>query len=209
MKRPILGMLLLAILATVVAGAVTVPFIYESQTLWYKVGSDKTMLRAGQILGLLAYVALAVQILLGTRGKTLEHVFGVPALVGWHKANGIFLCVFAALHIFLVLAPEGLGNLPLGLKHWPEMVGGGLFLLLFLQVVSSVLRPRLHFPYKPWRAWHRLVGYLALGLAGVHVLFVADSFAQGVPRMAFFGTLLAVVVAVAVGKLSRESHHVQ
>ena len=42
--------------AVLLGGALLVPFYYETQTLWYKMGGDKLMLRAGQLAGLLALV---------------------------------------------------------------------------------------------------------------------------------------------------------
>ncbi len=201
MHRTGLGLSLIAIVVIIGAGALTIPFVYESQTLWYKMGADKTLLRAGQLVGLLALLSLLVQILLGTRGKLLEETFGVASLVTWHKANGILLCCFAALHIILVLVPEGVANLPTGAKNWPEMVGGVLFLMVLAQVVSSLFRQKFAFDYKRWRAAHRTLGYLAFCSVAVHVLFVADSFTEGVPRIALLVVLGGVNVIVLVTKM--------
>jgi predicted ferric reductase len=197
MKRLWPGILLTGVVILVVAGAMAIPFLYESQTLWYKVGVDRTLLRSGQLVGLLALISLVLQILLGTRGKILEDTFGIAAVMRWHRANGILLCCLAVLHVVLVLLPEGIANLPIGIKHWPEMVGGGLVLVIFSQVISSSLRQRLGLGYTKWRAVHRVLGYFALCLAAVHVLFVADSFAQGVPRIAL-QVLLATVTTLVV-----------
>jgi len=194
------GILLMSVVFLLVAGALTIPFVYESQTLWYKVGVDKTLLRSGQLVGLLALISLILQIILGTRGRVLEDAFGVAAVIRWHRTNGILLCCLAVLHVVFVLLPEGITNLPIGMKHWPEMVGGGLVLVIFSQVLSSSLRQQLGLVYTKWRAVHRVLGYLALCLAAVHVLFVADSFAQGVPRIALQVMLIAVVALIVAVK---------
>ena len=201
MKRPLIAAFLIITVVIIVAGALTIPFVFESQTLWYKTGMDKTLLLAGQLVGLLALVALTIQIFLGARGKILEETFGVVALMVWHRVNGLLLCCLAALHIILVLVPEGIANLPIGKKHWPEMIGGVLFLMIFSQVISSFFRQQLGFIYKQWRTVHRVLGYLALCLAAVHVLFVADSFAQGVPRIALLAILAIVFVLVFLIKV--------
>jgi len=179
----------------VVGGAFSIPFVYESQTLWYKVGLDKTLLRAGKIAGLLAAILLFVQILLGARGKNLEELFGVASLVMWHRVNGVLVLVLALCHVTLVLIPEGLANLPIGLKFWPEMVGAALLVIILSMVVSSHLRQRLGFVYARWRKFHKLLGYSALALIGVHIFFVSESFEQVVPRTALV-TVVAVVLAV-------------
>lgn len=201
MKRPLLGIFLIGTVVFVIAGALTIPFVYESQTLWYKVGVDKTFLRVGQLVGLLALASLILQILLGARGAFLEETFGVQALVAWHRTNGVLLCGLAVLHIILVLVPEGIANLPIGAKYWPEMVGGVLFLVICSQAIASLYRQQLGFIYKKWRTVHRALGYLALCLAAVHVLFVADSFAQGVPRISLLVVLATVLMRITVVKL--------
>ena len=190
--------------AVFLACTLAVPFIYESQTLWYKTGVDRLLLQGGQLLGLLALFSLIAQIGLGTRGKILEEAFGVATLVSWHKRNGLLLCFLALLHVLFILVPEGIANLPLGKKHWPEMVGGLLLLLLFLQAVFSLLRQKLALNYLRWRVVHRGVGYLALGLVAIHVLFVADSFAQGVPRGALVFVLATVILVVSAVKFSKK-----
>jgi len=190
--------------AVFLACILAVPFVYESQTLWYKTGVDRLLLQGGQLLGLLALFSLIVQILLGTRGRALEEAFGVATLVRWHKRNGLLLCFFAVLHVLFILVPEGLANLPLGKKHWPEMVGGLLLVLLFLQAVFSLLRQKLALNYLRWRVVHRGVGYLALGLLVLHVLFVADSFAQGVPRGALVFAVAVVMLVISGVKLSKK-----
>ncbi len=197
-----MGICLIGTVAFVIAGALTIPFVYESQTLWYKVGVDKTFLRVGQLVGLLALASLIVQILLGARGAFLEETFGVKALMVWHRTNGVLLCCLAALHVALVLVPEGITNLPIGLKHWPETVGGVLLLLICSQAISSLYRQQLGFIYKKWRLIHRTLGYLAFCLAAVHVLFVADSFVQGIPRIGLLVVLAIVLVRVIVVKIS-------
>jgi predicted ferric reductase len=190
--------------AVFLACILAVPFVYESQTLWYKTGVDRLLLQGGQLLGLLALFSLIVQILLGTRGRVLEEAFGVATLVRWHKSNGLLLCFFAVLHVLFILVPEGLANLPLGKKHWPEMVGGLLLVVLFLQAVFSLLRQKLALNYLRWRVVHRGVGYLALGLVVLHVLFVADSFAQGVPRGALVFAVAVVMLVISGVKLSKK-----
>ncbi len=191
------------VLTILVVGALSLPFVYESQTLWYKAGVNKILLRAGQLFGMLALVSLIVQIILGTRGKFLETAFGVAALVAWHKTNRTFICCLATAHIMLVLLPEGLTNLPIGLKHWPEMVGGGLFLVIVSQVISSRYKQQLRFAYKQWRVVHRLLGYLALCLLATHVWFVADSFAHNVPRLALVVMLVTVLVLISSIKIMK------
>lgn len=194
MKKRMIGGLLLALLAIIAGGALSIPFVYESQTLWYKVGHDKSLLRAGQLAGLCTALAIFIQILLGVRGKLLEELLGVAALMRWHRANGILLAFLALLHMVLVLVPEGITNLPIGVKYWPEMVGVLLLFLVLTMVVSSQFRQQFGLVYHRWRFVHRLLACLIPLLVAVHVLFVSDSFERGIPRAG----LLVILAALAV-----------
>lgn len=192
--------LVVCLLLLVTSGALSIPFIYESQTLWYKVGIDRTMLRGGQMAGLLTSILLFVQILLAARGSFLKELFGIAALMQWHRVNGIIVSFFALCHVFLVLAPEGMANLPIGIKYWPEIVGSLLLWIILSMVISSQFRQKLGLDYKRWRKIHKPLGYLVIIFLAVHVSFVSDSFEQIVPRVALFTTLGCVFVAVLLSK---------
>lgn len=186
--------------AILLGGALAVPFAYETQTLWYKTGINRIMLRTGQLHGMLALVLLVVQVLLAVRPRFLEKAFGGATLLRWHRTNGVLIALVAIGHVGLVLGPEGWANLPIGGKYWPEMTGGALLLLLLVTAVTSRFRANLHLDFATWRRWHRLAGYLAPLLVGIHVLFVSDSFAQGLPRVlllaAGMGLTLIVVLTI-------------
>lgn len=193
---------LVGLFIVVIGGALSIPFIYESQTLWYKIGVDKTMLRAGKIAGLLAVILLFVQILLGVRGEFLQELFGMPSLMRWHRVNGVFILVLALCHVTLVLVPEGILNLPIGVKYWPEMVGGMLFLVIFSMVISSQFRQQLGFAYVKWRTIHKLFGYSALALVAIHVFFVSESFEYIIPRAGLIAAVITVVIGVSQVKIA-------
>jgi predicted ferric reductase len=186
--------------AVFLGGALTVPFFYETQTLWYKTGADKLMLRAGQMAGLLALVLLVLQVILSVRGSFLADLFGGANMMRWHRVNGVLAACAALLHVTLILAPEGLGNLPIGKKYWPEMIGGALFLLIVLTVLSSQYRSALKWDYKQWRMLHKPSGYLILVLVLLHVLFVSESFEQGVPRVVLLTVFAGLALFTAVVK---------
>lgn len=184
MKRTLLQILFLGIGALVVAGGCALPFLYPTQTLWYKTGWEKAVLQTGHLFGVFAFLALVLQLLFGSRGALLERAFGVSLVMRLHRANGQILPLLVLCHMALVLLPEGLANLPLGLTFWPEMVGGAALLAIVVQVVAAQVRQRFSLDYRRWRSGHRWLGYTVLLLAAVHVLFVADSFASGLPRLA-------------------------
>lgn len=200
--RVFYGGFLLILLLCYIAGALSIPFVYESATLWYKVALDKTILRAGHLAGMLAVVLLFVQILLAARGRFLVEIYGLATVMRCHRINGIVTALTGCVHAGLVLAPEGFANLPIGRKFWPEMVGGMLLVILLFMAFSSQFREKLGLDYRNWRSLHKPLGYLASVLVVVHVLFVSDSFTQAVPKGALLLSFLTVAGLVLLSKIS-------
>ncbi len=198
-RRNLYRILAILVFVLCIAGALSVPFYFETQTLWYKMGSDKTMLRTGQLAGMLALVFLFVQITLALRSRFLERLFTAASLLRWHRINGLFIGLLAVSHVLLVLVPEGLSNLPFGKKHWPEMVGMLLFSILLPMIAASHFRQKLKLDYHRWKAVHRVLGYLVVLLVTIHALYVSESFEHEslqIALLALFGALLVQVVIV-------------
>lgn len=182
-RRWVLLALFFSVFLLLCAGAISFPYLFETQTLWYKFGTDKTVLRIGQIAGMLALLLIFLQPLLAMRIRLWDRIVGLGNLYNLHRLNGILIVVLALCHILLVQLPEGMTNLPIGKKYWPEMVGMVLFLLLFSLICSAFFRTSLRLPYHRWHLMHRLAGYLIAITALIHVLFVSDAFKQFPPRL--------------------------
>lgn len=194
--------LVLAAVLLFIAGALSIPFVYETTTLWYKIGFDKTLLRAGQVAGMLALTLIFFQVIPAARGPFLVKIFGLAAIMRWHRINGFVIGLAGVAHVALVLAPEGFVNLPIGVKHWPEMVGGGLLATVLFMVFSSQFRERLHLDYKIWRLIHKPLGYLAPVILIAHVLSVSDSFHQPVPKTALLTTFVIGAGLIVLSKMT-------
>jgi predicted ferric reductase len=182
-------------------GTLVIPFAYETQTLWYKSGVKKVLLIAGQMSGLLAMFFLLLQIVLAIRPKLLTALFGASQIVRWHKVNGGFIALAAFVHVLLVLLPEGIDNLPIGKKYWPEMTGMLVLLFVFLTVSVSYLRNRLRLTYSSWRVWHTILGYLIPLVACIHVLFVSESFHDGAPRVSLLIVITGLFLLIVTTKI--------
>lgn len=199
-RRIIFRVIVITSLLAMIGGALSIAFFYESQTLWYKVGSDKIMLRGGQLFGLLTATLLFTQIVLAVRGKLLLKAFKLASIMRWHRFNGVLVAFCAVCHVLLVLVPEGLTNLPFGWEFWPEMVGMLLLSIILFMVISSQFRQQIGFNYQRWRGIHRFLGYLAVVVVGIHTFFVSDSFAHPVPAVALFLSLVGVALVVGLSK---------
>ena len=194
-------MFFLFIFIVFLSGALSIPFYFETMTLWYKFGIDKTMLRAGQLAGMSALVMFVLQIILAVRGQYLEKHFGRAGMTRFHRINGVVILILAISHVILVLVPEGITNLPIGKKHWPEMIGVILLLVTTVIVVSTTFRQQLGIKYNLWRTFHKIFGYIVLALLMIHVLFVSDSFEHSQLRailILLFGTLFLWVITAKI-----------
>jgi len=209
-NRRITLIIVLTVLLAAAGTGIVLPFAYESTTMWYKIGLDKTLLRAGKICGVLAVTLICAQSIIGLRPDMLDKAFGAPTLLRWHRRGAALIVLLAVLHVLLILAPEGLKNLPIGFKFWPEMIGGGLLLLLIGQAGYSWARERWRLAYRRWRTIHRYVAWSILLLAPVHLLFVSETFNQIVPRLWVAGVIggtLAIQLTVRIRRrLSARKH---
>lgn len=193
LAKNLLAMALVLLALTSFYWALSLPFILETKTLWYKTGSDRLIYLGGQIAGMLAMVLFFWQIGLLVWGRVLKGVVATATTAKLHRILGPAVACTALVHAFLILLPEGLTNLPMGRRHWPEMVGMALLLVLLSTVIISLLRSRLAMSYPRWRFYHRLSGYLAIWLVVLHVAFVSESFAGIAERAILLGFSLLLL----------------
>ncbi|MFH0730561.1 MAG: ferric reductase-like transmembrane domain-containing protein [Pseudomonadota bacterium] len=199
-----------AVAFTVIAcigGALCIPFLYESPTMFYKFGVDKLLLRSAKMIGLAAAILLLLQFPLAGRLKWLDRLFSLPVLYRIHRLNaymagGLILC-----HPLLVLVPEGRWRIPFELRYWPEWVGGALLTAILFQIGLSHWRPHLFNAYHKWRRVHCILGPLSLILLFLHILNVSETFeAAGLPRNLVLGTAIGSLVLWAWIRIGRLRH---
>ena len=187
--RLLFGVLLSIITLLSVAGAVAIPFYFESSTILYKFGLDRHLLRAGQVMGVAAALLLVMQIILSARLKCLDRVFGLNHLFKFHRLTGIIIAWLILLHPILIFIPEDRIMIPFEWRYWPEFVGLFLLLLIVVTVIVSHWRAGLKLPFHRWWPIHRSIAVLIIAALGIHVLFVSDTFEQKLPRILAFGAL--------------------
>lgn len=180
-RRQIIAAVLILCLLLLMAGGATIPFLFESQTMYYKFGLDKTLLRLGKIAGISAALLMAVQLLLGGRFKPVDRIYPLDKLLVLHRLSGAALLLLTLLHPLLVIVPEGLANLPIGWKFWPEYTGASLLALLLSLALSALCRSFFNIPFNSWWLGHRTGAFLAFILLLIHVRFVSETFEKGIP----------------------------
>ena len=166
----------------VLVGAVSIPFVFESQSILYKFGANKIMLRVGKILGITAALLILVQVIFSARLKILDRTVALDRLYSFHRLNAILITALIVLHPVLVLIPEGLTNISFDLRSWPEMVGTLLLFLLLSIAVTGIWRLKFNLSFDRWLFIHRLATSTVVLMLGLHVLYVSDTFKQPIPR---------------------------
>ena len=192
------GLLITAALL-VLAGALSIPFLFESPSIRYKFGFDKTLLQTGKLVGLGAAALLLFQLLLAARLKFFDRVFTLPRVWVLHRLNGYFIVLLALLHPIFILWPEDFTLPPMELAYWPQAAGLVLLMLIGLQAGVSRWHQKLKIAFNRWRLYHRYVGGLIILMLVLHVLFVSETFAAGLPRFALLAAtgLCGLIFSVA------------
>lgn len=176
------------------AAALSIPFVFESPSMWYKFGLDKTSLRVGKMLGLAAGVLIFLQLPLAGRLKFLDRIFSMPAMIRQHRIHAWLIVVLGVAHPLLVLYSEKKWLIPFEIRYWPEWVGVGLLVMILLLFAASRWRKTVAVAFHVWMPLHRIGGLMIVVLLIVHVLYVSESFTDNViPMMAV--VVVAVVLA--------------
>lgn len=183
MHRKTLAALLITIAVVLLAATLTIPFLFESQSMFYKFGWKKTLLRVGKMVGLAAAFLVCLQLALAGRLKWLDRIFSLPALYSAHRYIAYAIVVLVIVHPILVFIPDNMLMIPFEARYWPEWVGAGLLVVILFQFGMSQWRLKIFRAYQKWLLFHRLMGILAMTLLVIHVLYVSETFEHdGFPR---------------------------
>jgi predicted ferric reductase len=184
--RLFFGFLLSIALLLAMAGAIFIPFYFESSSILYKFGADRQLLRSGQVMGMVAGCLLLLQIVLSARLKCLDRIFGFGNLFGFHRITGFIIACLIIMHPIMIFIPENRIFIPFELRYWPEFVGFFLLFLIIFTVISSHWRAWLRLSFHRWWPIHRWSAVLIVVAFWVHVLSVSDTFEQKMPHMTAF-----------------------
>ncbi len=196
-QKAFIKLLYFIIFAAIIVLASTIPFYYESPSMYYKTGLDKILLRSGKILGIIATILIFYQLIFISRFKNIEKIFKLKSLFQAHRTNGIILLVAALIHPILILGADHFVFFPFELKYWPEFTGIALLLILITFVVISHFQKRIGLDYKLWRWLHKSFAPVIIIFVFVHVLNVSRTFESGAPYYAliiFFILNLILIV---------------
>ena len=180
--RIILGTTIVVLALLLLACGWVVPFKYESFSILYKFGMEKAYLRSGKIVGITTALLIFYQMLLASQLTIFEQVFSAKKLFFLHRLNGIAIAVLVIVHPLFIKASENFTPYTFAKKYYPEFLGIGVLCVLLALSIAAVLRNFYKLPYKKWLFQHRFGTILVLLVLPAHVLFVSETFEQGIPR---------------------------
>jgi predicted ferric reductase len=185
-RRRVMGVGCILAALFLLAGAWVIPFVFESSSILYKFGMDKLLLRSAKIFGLTAAVMIFYQVLVMSRFKMISSIFPLKRLYMFHKVNGVVLAFFVLFHPILIVFSENFTFFTFEKKYWPEWLGSGLLVFFLFVILTAIWRNRLAWAYKTWLRWHRFSSMAIVLVMLVHIFFVSDTFASGLPRQLVF-----------------------
>ncbi len=184
--RMVLGGTCILLTSLFVAGAWTIPFLFESSSILYKFGIEKTFLRSGKVLGVTAAALVFLQVFLVSRFKFLDRIFSLNQMVFFHRMNGLAILFLALVHPILIIAAENFTFFAFEKRYWPEFLGVAVFIFILVIVTTANWRLMFHFAYDQWLRFHRLITVVAIALMTTHILFVSETFTSGLPHTFVF-----------------------
>jgi len=196
--RIALGGMCIFLVLLIIASAWTIPFLFESSSILYKFGIEKTFLRTGKVLGVTLAVLVFFQILLVSRLKFLDRIFSLNRIVTFHRMTGIAIAFLALLHPVLIIAAENFTLFPFEKRYWPEFLGVGVLIFILVIVTTANWRLMFNIAYDKWLRFHRLVTLAAIALMTTHILLVSETFKSGLPH-----TLVLVAAGINLMLISR------
>jgi len=202
--RVVTGTIIALLAFLLLAGGWTIPFQYESFSILYKFGIEKTFLRTGKMVGITIALLVFFQILLASRFTLFERIFSVKAALQMHRINGIIIACLAVLHPLLIKASENFTPYTFDKKYYPEFLGIGLLCFILLLSGTAVFRSSLKISYPRWLLLHRLSATLVCIILPTHVLWVSETFKSGPPRTAaviIFSLILLLTARIWLRKL--------
>ena len=204
--RLISGAIIVLLALLLLVGGWVIPFQYESFSIIYKFGTEKTFLRSGKMVGITLALLLFFQIVLASRFTFFERIFSVKVELQLHRINGVIIACLAILHPLLIKASENFTPYTFEKKYYPEFLGIVLLSIILIVSGTAFFRSFLKISYKSWLYIHRLGATFVLMLLPSHILWVSETFNKGLPRngaVVIFSLALFLAVRIWLKRLMR------
>ncbi|MGW6281698.1 ferredoxin reductase family protein [Kribbella sp. NPDC055071] len=146
-------------------------------------------------LGLVAFSALVVAVILPARVSPLIAAFGIETILKIHRGIAKAAVILVLLHVVAVLIEDPRGLRIFNLLHttWAARAATASTVALILLVVLAMTRARRLPRYEGWRMVHNLLAGFVLVTAWLHVWWLRHLMTKPLLAIWFFGTGLLVV----------------
>jgi predicted ferric reductase len=145
-------------------------------------------------LGLVAFSALVVSVILPARVSPLIAAFGIETILRIHRSMAKAAVVLVLLHLVAVLIEDPRGFAIFDLVHTTPAARAATCstVALILMVVLAITRSRRQPRYEGWRLVHNALAWVVLLTAWLHVWWLRHLIAKPLLAVWFFGTGLLV-----------------
>lgn len=171
-QKVLMGLLLLALMLLLTRIGARHYFKEEAP----KIGTFPVML--GRVFALWTIALLLLQPILAVRARFLDKIFGLDALLRFHRFSGIACLTLAFFHPLLMYVSGLKQPGPLSLSQWPEAIGGICIAALWLNVISSVWRKFVALSYEQWLSLHKILAPVTV-LALTHMFVIESAMRKG------------------------------
>ncbi|MFI5707808.1 ferric reductase-like transmembrane domain-containing protein [Kribbella sp. NPDC051620] len=164
---------------------------------WLSLGPDEPT--AGEAvalsLGLVAFSALVVAVILPARVSPLIAAFGIETILRIHRSIAKAATILVLLHLVAVLIedPRGLSIFDLAHTTWAARAATCSTAALLLMVVLALTRSRRQPRYEGWRLVHNALAWIVLVTAWLHVWWLRHLMSMPLLATWFVGTGLLVL----------------
>jgi predicted ferric reductase len=169
--------------------------------------SDGFIYQLGKNCALVAFIILALQVVLGARIKWIERPFGLDMIFRYHKAAGVIALCLIILHVTLVCWGSGHWYLLTSLHvSWPVWLGRLALLALVTTVVTSLWRYKLKIEFESWRRLHNALFIVILAFGFIHGFKIGGDLTAPAMRIYWLAALAAAVTVYLFHKAMRPRH---
>lgn len=158
-------------------------------------------LTVGRMAAMAALSLFMLQLALTARIHWLDRAFALDRVYRVHAVVGALGAILVSAHPLLVYWSEhhsaSLEDIPLWPTYWPQLLGAGVLVLVWLIVCTAIWRIFLGLSYEAWRWVHRAT-FVVVAAAVVHAFGAAHELGEwGFARL-FWISASGIYVAAAV-----------
>lgn len=144
----------------------------------------------GRYFGTIGICLLVFQILLSSRLKILDRLFGYPKILKLHKYSGVTALALLSLHPLLVSRGQ------LTIEKY-RIIGAAALTLLYVIVITAIYTEKLKISYEVWKKIH-LLSFVAIALGFIHSFYLGSDIYLQIPPIyqIWLGALVLFILLI-------------